>query len=349
MPDQLSEWIDELTTRPGHEKVRTLVQALLVQRLGASSKDVTFEQQLPVVRGRLDALIGYTVLEFKSNIDREMAEAERQIGDYISEKERKTGHRHVGVVTDGRDFHAYALVAGTLKKTSHHKTDKLAPTATERWLDQVLCLRPDLEPDTALVRAELGRESIAWFIARTALQEMWDRLADEPETRLKRSLWSEHLAKVYGSTVDSDQLFFQHTYLSVLAKTIAVHVLGLPVPDAAKLLDGSLFVQSGILGVAESDFFDWPMKDVAGPKLVHDIAAQTGRFKLQQVKADVLKGLYESLIDPEQRHELGEYYTPDWLAEKICRHVIDDPLNQRVLDPSCGSGTFVFHAVRLFV
>ena len=61
---------------------------------------------------------------------------------------------------------------------------------------------------------------------------------------------------------------------------------------------------------------------------------------------DVLKTLYESLIDPRQRHDLGEYYTPDWLAERMCVRAIPDPLDQRVLDPACGSGTFPFHAVR---
>ena len=31
----------------------------------------------------------------------------------------------------------------------------------------------------------------------------------------------------------------------------------------------------------------------------------------------MLKALYESLIDPAQRHDLGESYTPDWLAAKV--------------------------------
>jgi type I restriction-modification system DNA methylase subunit len=61
---------------------------------------------------------------------------------------------------------------------------------------------------------------------------------------------------------------------------------------------------------------------------------------------DVLKALYESLIDPVQRHDLGEYYTPDWLAAKVVRRVVDQPLTQFVLDPACGSGTFLFQAIR---
>jgi SAM-dependent methyltransferase len=64
------------------------------------------------------------------------------------------------------------------------------------------------------------------------------------------------------------------------------------------------------------------------------------------VEVDVLKSLYESLIDPSQRHDLGEYYTPDWLAAKIIARALAEPLRQRVLDPACGSGTFLFHAIR---
>src|SRR6266487_3126773 len=46
------------------------------------------------------------------------------------------------------------------------------------------------------------------------------------------------------------------------------------------------------------------------------------------------------------RRRLGEYYTPDWLADQIITTAVTDPLRQRVLDPACGSGTFLFHAVR---
>jgi N-6 DNA Methylase len=83
-----------------------------------------------------------------------------------------------------------------------------------------------------------------------------------------------------------------------------------------------------------------------GSDLVMEIARQANRFRLRDIQVDILKGLYESLIDPEQRHDLGEYYTPDWLADRICRAAIHDPLAERVIDPACGSGTFLFHAIR---
>ena len=51
------------------------------------------------------------------------------------------------------------------------------------------------------------------------------------------------------------------------------------------------------------------------------------------------------MITQEERKRLGEYYTPRWLAKEITEKVVDSPLSQRVLDPSCGSGTFIETAV----
>ncbi len=62
-----------------------------------------------------------------------------------------------------------------------------------------------------------------------------------------------------------------------------------------------------------------------------------------------MKVLYQSIIGQHIRKLLGEYYTPDWLAERVVSRCVDDPLRQRVLDPSCGSGTFLFHAVRRYL
>ena len=36
------------------------------------------------------------------------------------------------------------------------------------------------------------------------------------------------------------------------------------------------------------------------------IARQVGRLRLRDIRVDILKALYESLIDPETRHDLGE-------------------------------------------
>ena len=64
---------------------------------------------------------------------------------------------------------------------------------------------------------------------------------------------------------------------------------------------------------------------------------------------DIAAILYEAVIPPEERRTLGEYYTPAWLARTMVRELILDPLDQRVLDPACGSGTFIAEAVGHFL
>ncbi|MGA2068287.1 MAG: N-6 DNA methylase [Thermoguttaceae bacterium] len=62
---------------------------------------------------------------------------------------------------------------------------------------------------------------------------------------------------------------------------------------------------------------------------------------------DLWKPLYQDLFPRGLRHGLGEYYTPDWLAE----HVLDQvdyhgQPDARLMDPACGSGTFLVAAIR---
>ena len=134
------------------------------------------------------------------------------------------------------------------------------------------------------------------------------------------------------------------------AELIAHEVMGLPTDpastDVRDLLEGQQFAMSGLHGVVEADFFDWPAIIPQGQPVIAAIARRLSRFAWRDVEHDVLKALYESVIDADTRRRLGEYYTPDWLAEKMVAERFQDPLNQRVLDPACGSGTFLFWAVR---
>ena len=322
---------------------------LLVGGLGAASSEIEFERPLPEVHGRADALLGRTVFEFKSDLRREAGDAEEELARYLSQREAATGERFVGVATDGAVFTPYELRGGELRRLGTFIPTAEDPRETLAWLDGAVVISANLPPDTETVRRQLGRESLAWHVARGELAVLFEEVSDRPDVRLKRELWARLLERVYGSPVDDDALFFQHTYLSVVAKTIAVQVLGIELPEPEELLSGLPFQRAGITGAVESDFFSWLLAAREGARLVQRISVQTARFELRDVKTDVLKGLYESLIDPEQRKYLGEYYTPDWLAARVCDSAIEAPLEQRVVDPACGSGAFLFHAVRRFL
>ena len=40
-----------------------------------------------------------------------------------------------------------------------------------------------------------------------------------------------------------------------------------------------------------------------------------------EVMRDLLKEFYTTLVDEQIRHDLGEYYTPDWLAQRVLNKV----------------------------
>lgn len=128
-------------------------------------------------------------------------------------------------------------------------------------------------------------------------------------------------------------------------------MLGLNVPSLlpATLLGGNKFAEAGVFGVVESDFFDWVVEVEGGEAFIRTLAKRLMRFVWVDVNQDILKILYENFIGTETRKKLGEYYTPDWLAEVVVTDSVPNPLKTRVLDPSCGSGTFLFHAVRRYI
>jgi hypothetical protein len=67
------------------------------------------------------------------------------------------------------------------------------------------------------------------------------------------------------------------------------------------------------------------------------------KFHFKEIPTDVLGGVFQKLISPEERHKFGQHYTDENIVDVInafCVHKGDDV----VLDPSCGSGGFLVRA-----
>ena len=338
-----------LATRPGHDEVKAGFRSLLIQEFAVEIGALEFERRVPEVRGRLDALIGRTIFEAKSDLDKEWGDVERRMPDYLAGRQREEGQHFVGIASDGRKWAVFELADGKLVTVKKTVLDPEKPGAFLAWLDGAVALKSSLPPDPITIKAELGQESVAFHLVDARLRALWEKLKTNPAVALKRQLWAELLKLVYGREVENDALWFQHTFLVIVAKCIALAVMRMREDDPKKLLSGEAFSSAGIHGAVESDFFDWVVADAEGEELVRRVMAHVRRFRLSEVESDVLKILYESLIDRAERHGLGEYYTPDWLAAKVVKRAVDRPLEQKVLDPACGSGTFLFHAIRNFL
>lgn len=165
-------------------------------------------------------------------------------------------------------------------------------------------------------------------------------------------------------------LFAVHTYFALLMKLLAAELMTLqqgsmlqsflqPLSsrssddfrkDLKDLEDGGLFSRQGINNFLEGDFFAWYLsewdkdmfRDLRG--LVKELSNFDPRtpFLAPEQSRDLLKKLYQYLVPKKLRHDLGEYYTPDWLADHLLNQLeYDGNLDKRLLDPACGSGTFL--------
>jgi len=75
------------------------------------------------------------------------------------------------------------------------------------------------------------------------------------------------------------------------------------------------------------------------------------RFDFGAVEGDLLGDLYQQYFDPETRKALGEFYTPQPVVDYIMDGVGYNRgiSNERLMDPACGSGTFIVEAVERYL
>jgi hypothetical protein len=75
------------------------------------------------------------------------------------------------------------------------------------------------------------------------------------------------------------------------------------------------------------------------------------RFDFADVEGDLLGDLYQRYFDPETRKALGEFYTPQPVIDYIMDGVGYERgvSNERLIDPACGSGTFLVEAVQRYI
>ncbi|MEM3360647.1 MAG: N-6 DNA methylase [Candidatus Bathyarchaeia archaeon] len=76
---------------------------------------------------------------------------------------------------------------------------------------------------------------------------------------------------------------------------------------------------------------------------LNEFIEELGTYNLAKIRSDVIGRVYEELIPDVERHRLGQYYTPPPIVELITEMCIRSP-NDKVLDPACGSGSFLVKA-----
>ncbi|HEX6666280.1 MAG TPA: N-6 DNA methylase [Solirubrobacterales bacterium] len=357
---KLNDVVERLATRQGltEADIQSDVRAVLMDdRLELDDEDVRIALEAPVEGGRrIDIEAGSTVIEVKKDLGNERIRdrAKKQLAGYLASRTEETGLRYAGILTDGAVWELHHLMRDKSQVVSELRLTGATEDSNALlvWLEGVMATAYGIKPTPKEIHQRLGAKGPSFALDFADLKEIYSQNRKEPEIALKRELWSRLLASALGTHFpDTDDLFVMHTYLVISAELIAHSAVGLPIIGVSPkaLLSGDEFRQAELNGVVEADFFDWPIDAPEGSRFVAALARRIARFDWTNVDHDILKTLYESVIDADTRKHLGEYYTPDWLAEGIVETAVTEPLEQRVLDPACGSGTFIFWAVRRYL
>lgn len=250
-----------------------------------------------------------------------------------------------GIVTDGSSWHVYlypheAFAKGTLesKREFSNEGDALAAFLSEtlgemtgkQWI-----------PDKP---GELFSE------LKDDLDHLYDRLPKKAllPTRTKRRLWLDMMetsGMVPSDEAGQKRLFLAHSFLIVIARLVS------------HTLSGSR--RGGEWREALKDgFASWVLDFVRGEAWGERVWGLVDGYDWRRRRGDVLRDLYHRYVSDHDRKVFGEFYTPDWLASLMVEEVLDEEWIERateaaledevngvgVLDPACGSGTFLYHA-----
>lgn len=208
----------------------------------------------------------------------------------------------------------------------------------------------------------------------------WKRLFEQVSTYELSQLPSlEKWANSHnlGSPNAPKIIFCMHTYYSIIVKLLAAELLianlyGDPnmslvqqilsssktehIRDHFKILEqGTVFRDLGITNFLEGDFFSWYIEEFGDEIasclkeiaiVLYEFEPATGKLMPEYIR-DLLKEFYSGLVNDQIRHDLGEFYTPNWLAEYLLDSVgYDGEPRITILDPTCGSGTFLVECIK---
>ena len=286
----------------------------------------------------------------KEQLDRYvLSEIRKELGSFEWDPENRSTHPWIGIVTDGRLWHAWRYP---------HADDPEIETIPSTTADSAEALIGALT--NAFGKERVGKQWVPAAPAdlfrdhATALDGLYNQLPRDVrgKTETKRRLWLDMLqvSGIAPHDKDADRLFVTHSLLIAIAR-IVTHTLN-PGENDWK-------------GALRDGFVSWITDSRTGSEWASGLRRTIEQHDWKRRRHDVMQSLYMDFVSAADRKVFGEYYTPDWLAALIVREALDDAWRGNaieraetagltrsrlegigMLDPTCGSGTFLYHAAR---
>jgi hypothetical protein len=337
---------------------------------GAETAIVNIPRKDKIHRGSADTLYNQIIIEFENDLKKTLTHAKEQLAGYLlGQFKSGEGYNFTLIASDFINWKLFAPDVACLDKLETLKEDELSAqlkeiesaafTLTEHnaedfyyRIDRFLFKEEKQKATLKRIAESFGYQSYVFIQCFREMAGNFSLVKESGEVQVAFEQWKKFLSIAYGSFATGDvreagKDFLIHSYLSVFAKMLAYKVVSndeyIDDAEIGEIIDGSIFHRYNISNFVENDFFHWMANEQSFPtlkKVFRLITQELSAFDFQDVDEDILKGVYQEMIDLDTRHALGEYYTPDWLCERVVDE-FDFKATDKILDPSCGSGSFL--------
>ena len=335
--------------------------------LGAETSIINIPRKNKRHRGSADTFYNRIIIEFENNLKTSGKHAKEQLAGYLlGQFNSGEGYHFTLIASDLIEWRLYAPDISCLDKLDMLSENELILNEIENssfiltennaedfyyWMDRFLFKEEIQKATLKNVEEFFGYQSHVFIESFRELTVCFDDAKKFGEVQVSFEQWRKFLSIAYGSFDASESNFLIHTYLSVFSKLLAYAVMSnndyIDDKELLQTIDGSIFHNFNITNFVDNDFFRWIKSERSFnrlKKVFRLIAQEISTFDFEKVDEDILKGVYQELIDLDTRHALGEYYTPDWLCERIVDEFVFKSTD-KILDPACGSGSFIRAAI----
>jgi len=286
----------------------------------------------------VDTLLGdVAVIEYKGR-EQEFEEAERSArGKYWD----TVSKRNYYIVTTWEKWRIYRVTKNSLELVVEGDRDKAKEVLETQILPGLKALKIPPLPENIEALYKLDYEKYL-----EDLKQAFRKVKDDPRIKPLYEAYRSMIQFLYSGADEGfyEDLFIRHTYMHIAVIASLSIALGkgeLPedIASGSQIgVDVALpylnWWKTALLREDAKPLVEGVVKDIVGRAKLVDWSLDTAE--------DVFRTLYEFLVEPPVRRQLGEYYTPLWLVEMMLSEF--DLPGKVVLDPFCGSGTFLIKA-----
>ena len=339
--------------------------------LGAEKKIINIQRKDKISDlGFTDTQYGSVIIEFEYSLKKTDKHALEQLKDYFC-KNWNTGikAKFTLIMTDCIEWNVYSPNFKSLINIENSKHENIileeidsftVKNTNEKdfivFLDRYLFKKEILAATLDTIRDVFGKGSETYNYCIKQLYNIYNIIKNNSDIEVSFEQWTKFLSIAYGKNFNSsEEIYLIHSYLSIFAKILSFKVISenfiIKSNQINEIISGQIFLSKNISNFVEDDFYMWTSNysnKIELKNVIQEIICQLDRFSFKDINEDILKGVYQELIDDDTRHALGEYYTPDWL----CTHIINQikpEKNIKIQDPSCGSGSFLKAAANYLI